>query len=119
MHVSTPLEMERVCKFLDIPYDPVVITPTVLGAEYLGNSRFDSALHGVSEAALGRHRDILSGSRLERAEALLAPVLSAGGYAPTLPSTGGGHPIARAALSMIVGSGLWRSRALRAAFGGA
>ena len=111
--------MEMVCRFLDLPYDPVVIRPTVLGAEYLGNSRFDPALHGVSEAAVGRHHEILSGPKLERAEALLAPVLSAGGYAPTLPSATGRHPIARAALSMIVGSGLWRSRALRAAFGAA
>ena len=125
--VKNPMgTMETVCQFLDVPYDPVVVTPTVLGAEYLGNSRFDSALHGVSEASVGRHHDVLSGPLLERAEALLEPVLSAGGYAPTLqdararhPRARGRHAIARAAISMIVGSGLWRSRALRAAFGGA
>ena len=111
--------MRTVCRFLDIPYDPVVVTPTVLGAEYSGNSRFDPILIGVSEAPVGRYRDVLSGPRLGLAETLLAPVLSAGGYAPTTPSPGGRHPIAGAAMTMILRSGLWRSRALRAAFGGA
>ena len=108
--------MRTVCQFLDVPYDPVVVTPTVLGVEYFGNSRFNSALQGVSETAVGRYRDVLSGSQLERAEALLAPVLSAGGYAPTLQSPRGRHPVARAAIAMIVRSRLWRLRALRAPF---
>jgi len=117
--VRDPLStMRSVCGFLDVPFDPVVVTPTVLGAEYSGNSRFESTLHGISEAAVGRYRDILSGPRLERAEALLAPVLAAGGYAPTLPSPRGHHRVERAAITMIVRSGLWRSRTLRAAFGG-
>lgn len=111
--------MQTVCQFLDVPYDPVVVAPTVLGTEYSGNSRFDSALHGVSEAAVGRYRDALSGPRLKRAEALLAPVLSAGGYELALPSPGSRLTIARAALALIVRSGLWRSRAVRAVFGGA
>ena len=108
--------MRTVCQFLDVPYDPVVVTPTVLGVEYSGNSRFDSALQGVSEAAVGRYRDVLSGSQLERTEALLAPVLSAGGYAPTLQNPRGRHPVARAALAMIIRSRLWRLRPLRAPF---
>lgn len=111
--------MKTVCQFLDIPYDPVVVKPTVLGSEYSGNSRFDSTLQGVSESGVGRYHDILSGARLERTEALLAPVLSAGGYTPTLTGPRSRHPIARAAITIIVRSGLWRSRALRAAFGGA
>ncbi len=111
--------MRTVCRFLDVPYDPVVVTPTVLGAEYSGNSRFDDTLKGVSEAAVGRYRDVLSGPRLERAEALLAPVLSAGGYAPTHETHAWRHPIANAAIGGIVRSGLWRSRTVRAAFGGA
>ena len=109
--------MEAVCQFLDVPYDPVVVTPTVLGAEYSGNSRFEVVLKGVSQAAVGRYRDVLSGPRLERAETLLAPVLSAGDYAPTSPSPGSRHPIAGAAITLILRSGLWRSRALRGAFG--
>ena len=108
--------MRTVCQFLDVPYDPVVVTPTVLGTEYPGNSRFDSALHGVTEAAVGRYRDALSAPQLERTEALLAPVLSAGGYDPTLQSSGRRHSVARAAIAMIVGSRFWRLRALRARF---
>jgi len=108
--------MGTVCRFLDVPYDPVVVTPTVLGVEYSGNSRFDSALDGVSEAALGRYREVLSESQLERAEALLAPVLSAGGYAPTLRSPRSSHPMARAAIAIILRSQLWRFRALRSPF---
>jgi hypothetical protein len=111
--------MQTVCRFLHVPYDPVFVTPTVLGAEYSGNSRFDATLKGVSEAAVGRYHEVLSGPRLERAEALLAPVLTDGGYAPTHPTRAGRHQIERAAITMIVRSGLWRSRALRAAFGGA
>jgi hypothetical protein len=111
--------MQTVCRFLQVRYDPVVTTPTVLGAEYSGNSRFDGTLKGVSEAAVGRYREVLSGPSLERAEALLAPVLTAGGYAPTHPTRAGRHPIERAAIAMIVRSKLWRSRALRTAFGGA
>ena len=111
--------MQAVCQFLEVPYDPDVVTPTVLGAEYSGNSRFDAALKGVSEAAVGRYREILSEPQLERAEALLAPVLSAGGYTPMHPTRAVRHPIAKAAIATIVASGLWRSRALRAAFGGA
>ena len=111
--------MQTVCRFLEIPYDPVVVEPTVLGTAYHGNSRFDPTLHGVSQAAVGRYHDVLSGTRLGRAEALLAPVLSAGGYESTQPTRSGGHPIARAAITMNTWSGLWRSRALRAAFGGA
>lgn len=110
--------MQTVCQFLEVPYDPVVVTPTVLGTEYAGNSRFESAQHGISTTAVGRYRDVLSGPRLERAETLLAPVLSAGGYAPTAPSPRGGHPIARAAITTILRSGLWRSRTVRAAFSG-
>ncbi len=108
--------MQTVCQFLEVPYDPVVVAPTVLGAEYFGNSGFDSALHGVSEAAVGRYRDVLSAPQLERTEALLAPVLSAGGYAPTLQSRGRRHSVARAAITMIIRSRLWRSRTLRARF---
>jgi hypothetical protein len=111
--------MRTVCQFLDVPYDPVVVMPTVLGAEYSGNSRFEPALIGVSEAAVGRFRNVLSGPRLQKAETLLAPVLSAGGYAPTTPRTGSRHAMTEAAITMILRSGLWRSRALRAAFGGA
>jgi hypothetical protein len=109
--------MRTVCQFLQVPYDPVVTTPTVLGTEYSGNSRFDANLKGVSEAGVGRYRDVLSGPRLERAEALLAPVLSAGGYAPTHTTQAWRHPIERAAIKMILASGLWRSRALRAVVG--
>ncbi len=111
--------MQAVCEFLDIQYDAVVATPTALGAGYSGNSRFESTLDGVSEAAVGRYTDVLSGPRLERAEALLAPVLSAGGYAPTSPDPGSGYTIAKAAIAIVVRSGLWRSRAVRAAFEGA
>ena len=111
--------MQAVCQFLDVPYDPVVVTPTVLGAEYSGNSRFDATLKGVSEAAVGRYHNVLSGPQLERAEALLDPVLSAGGYAPIHPTRAQRHLIARAAITMILRSELWRSRGLRAAFGGA
>ena len=115
--VDDPIRvMQGVCRFLDIPYDPVVATPTVVGAEYFGNSRFDSALHGVSEAAVGRYHDVLSGSQLEKTEALLARVLSAGGYAPTLQVPKSSHPVARAAIAMIIRSQLWRLRALRAPF---
>jgi len=108
--------MQTVCQFLDVPYDPAVVTPTVLGAEYPGNSPFDSTLHGVSEAAVGRYRDALSAPQLERTEALLAPVLSAGGYDPTLQSPGRRHSVAKAAITMIIRSRLWRSRTLRARF---
>ncbi len=108
--------MRTVCQFLDVPYDPVVVTPTILGVEYSGNSRFDSAFQGVSEAAVGRYRDVLSGSRLERIEALLAPVLTAGGYAPALQEPRSSHPVARAAIAMIIRSQLWRLRALRDPF---
>ena len=108
--------MGEVCRFLDVPYDPVVALPTVLGAEYFGNSRFDSALHGVSKAAVGRYHDVLSRSQLEKTEVLLARVLSAGGYAPTLQVPKSSHPLARAAIAMIIRSQLWRLRALRAPF---
>jgi hypothetical protein len=108
--------MRTVCQFLGVPYDPVVVTPTVLGSEYLGNSRFDPALHGISKAAVGRYHDVLSTSQLERAEALLAPVLSAGGYTPTLQTPTGHHPVARVVIAMIIRSRLWRLRALRAPF---
>ena len=111
--------MRAVCEFLEIPYDPVVVAPTVLGAEYTGNSRFDTDLVGISEAGVGRYRNVLSGPRLERAEALLAPTLAAGGYTSALQGPAGRHAISGAATTMIVRSGLWRSRALRAAFGGA
>ena len=111
--------MERVCQFLDIRYDTVVAKPTVLGEEYLGNSRFKNTLEGVTQAAVGRYIDVLSGPRLGRAEALLAPVLAAGGYAPTYSGVGGRHMIGKAAINVILKSGLWRSRTVRAAFGGA
>jgi hypothetical protein len=110
--------MQTVCRFLDIPFGASLVTPTVLGAEYSGNSRFNSDLQGVSGAAVGRYRDVLSPPGLEMAEALLAPVLSAGGYTPDISKSGRAHLAPRAAITMIVRSGLWRSRALRSAFGG-
>ncbi len=108
--------MQTVCRFLDVPYDPVVATPTVLGAAYSGNSRFDADLNGVSEEAMGRYHDVLSRSQLEKTEALLAPVLSAGGYAPTVQGSRSSHAVTRAAIAMIIGSRLWRLRTLRAPF---
>ncbi len=108
--------MQTVCRFLDVPYDPVVATPTVLGAAYSGNSRFDADLNGVSEEAMGRYHDVLSRSQLEKTEALLAPVLSAGGYAPTVQGPRSSHAVTRAAIAMIIGSRLWRLRTLRAPF---
>ena len=110
--------MQTVCRFLDVPYGAGLVTPTVLGAEYSGNSRFDSDLQGVSGAAVGRYRDVLSAPALEWAEALLAPVLSAGGYTTAASNPRRAHLVPRAAITMIVRSGLWRSRALRSAFGG-
>jgi hypothetical protein len=114
-----PGTMQEVCDFLEIPYDAAVSKPTVLGAEYSGNSRFRDTLDGVSEMAIGRYLDVLSGPRLERAEALLSPVLSDGGYAPETPDGGHSHTVEMALISLILRSGLWRSRALRSAFGGA
>ena len=110
--------MKTICEFLEIRYDSAVVKPTVLGVEYPGNSRFDSELRGVSEVAVGRYHDVLTGSQIERAEALLVPVLSAWGYTPALPDSGGFHPISKAAITMVVRSGLWRSRSIRSAFGG-
>ena len=108
--------MHEVCQFLDVPYDPVVITPTALGGGYYGNSRFQAVVEGVSQAAVGRYREVLSKPQLERTEVLLAPLLWSGGYAPALQSPGGGHRIANAAITIVVRSGLWRLRVLRDAF---
>ena len=110
--------MQTVCRFLGVPYDPVVVTPTALGGGYYGNSRFEPVVEGVSQAAVGRYLEVLSKPQLERTEALLAPLLSSEGYSPALESPEGGHRIANAAITLIVRSGLWRSRALRDAFRG-
>ncbi len=111
--------MERVCRFLEIQYDDVVAKPTVLGTEYSGNSRFRDTMEGVSEAAVGRYLEVLSGPRLERTEALLAPALAGGGYEATSSELGRRHTISKAAIKAILLSGLWRSRAVRSSFGGA
>ncbi len=117
--------MRGVCRFLDVVFDSAVVTPTVLGADYSGNSRFASEIRGVSEAAIGRYHEILGGPRLARAEALLAPVLSGGGYTEAPSDSVGSNPLpmrrflpSRAAITLIVRSRLWRSRALRSVFGG-
>jgi len=115
---DAPGTMQEVCEFLEIRYDAAVSKPTVLGAEYSGNSRFRDTFDGVSETAMGRYLDVLSGPRLERAEALLAPILSDGGYAPGTPDGGHRHSVEKALISVILRSGLWRSRALRSALGG-
>jgi hypothetical protein len=110
--------MQAVCRFLEVRYTPGSVTPTVLGAEYSGNSRFEPDLQGVSGAAVGRYRAVLSAPGLERAEALLAPVLSAGGYTASVSNSRRVHLVPGAAITTIVRSGLWRSRAVRSAFGG-
>jgi len=113
--------MERVSAFLGIPEHKALLQPTVLGADYAGNSRFESALTGVSQSGIGRFRSVLFSSQLEKAEALLNPIMTARGY----ESEGRDEPGAllkylpsRVLIRAVVGSGLWRIRAVRSAFGG-
>jgi len=65
---------------------------------------------------VGRFHETLSESQLAKTEALLAPVLSAGAYAPTSQQKGGGHLVSKGVIDLIVRSRLWRVRALRAPF---
>ena len=114
--------MGEVGEFIGITEHPVLVQPTVMGAKYSGNSRFESELDGVSQSGVGRFRTVLSRSQLEKAEVLLASVMEAGGYASTTserPATQLSYIPSRAAITGVVASGLWRFGVVRSAFGGA
>jgi hypothetical protein len=108
--------MEGISEFLEIPMHPTLLRPTVLGAPYEGNSRFETAFSGISPSPVGRYQTQLSPSQLRQAEALLAPILSGDPYAPSTDegSPSGWKDLPSAGLmTALVKSGLWKSRRIR------
>ncbi len=140
--------MGQVASFLEVADSEELRVPTVLGAAYGGNSRFDETHAGVSSSPVGRFRKVMGPGQLARSEILLGPLLTGEGCPPVAEEGGGGtmprkgkepgrsgggnggaapgspgrpgarHLLARAVLEAVLASGLWRIRALRDAFRG-
>jgi hypothetical protein len=54
------VELERICEFLQIEWDDILLKPTHNGALWAGNSMYGQVYSGISTEALHRYREILS-----------------------------------------------------------
>ncbi len=79
--------LQRVCAFLDIAYDPAMLTPTKAGRPWVGNSTAGHCFQSISPEPIDRWRTFLTESEIAWVEhhcrALMLPL----GYEPLLPRT--------------------------------
>jgi hypothetical protein len=80
--------MVRVCQFLDIAYHECLLSPTLAGESFSGNSIYGTAFSGVSSSSLYRWRDVLSFAEVAQIQALLCRYLTAYGYGLESPVNG-------------------------------
>jgi len=81
--------MERVCAFLDVPYEDALTRPWRGGVPFSGNSSFGGHTDGVSTDSLDRWRDVLRAEDVAAIELWLGHVMLRRGYALTGPRTRG------------------------------
>lgn len=56
--------MQRICKFLQIDWDDILLQPTRNGVPWSGNSMYQEKFEQVSESPVGRYRSVLTPSEI-------------------------------------------------------
>jgi len=72
--------MLKVCKFLGIPFDETLITPTIMGEPYKGNSREGKVFKGISTANLGKWKERIAAEEAKILEYWLDDVMEHWNY---------------------------------------
>lgn len=67
--------MQRVCDFLQIGWNDILLKPTRNGVFWSGNSMYDKEFKGVSTASLGRYLDLLTPDEIDFLETWLGCVM--------------------------------------------
>jgi hypothetical protein len=75
-------ELHRVAEFLEIDYDPVMMSPTLLGVSTRGNIFEGVAMQGIDSRNVGRWRDRISAEEAQVIEFIMAEEMAAFDYEP-------------------------------------
>jgi hypothetical protein len=79
-------EIERICSFLGIPQEPIVLRPTKAAGRspWIGNSAYGGEFAGVEARSLGRWRTLLGTNQVALLETLLRHEMLEHGYEPEI-----------------------------------
>ncbi len=77
--------MQRVCAFLDVPYDDVLLRPTKVGLPWAGNSATEQGFRAISQEPADRWRKFLTEEEIGWVEWHCRDLMEPLGYEPTLP----------------------------------
>ena len=78
--------MRRVCAFLHIPYDEVMLRPTKIGLPWAGNSATEQGFSAVSTEPAERWRKFLTADEIGWVEWHCRDLMEPLGYEPSLPA---------------------------------
>ena len=78
--------MRRVCAFLDIPYDDVMLRPTKIGSPWAGNSATEQGFSAISTEPADRWRKFLTEDEIGWVEWHCRDLMEPLGYEPMLPA---------------------------------
>ena len=59
------VELRRLCSFLEINWDEILLRPTRNGVLWSGNSMYDVEFSGISTESMGRYQDLLIPDEIE------------------------------------------------------
>ena len=76
-------EMRNLCQWLEIPFEEVLLRPTLWGEVFVGNSSFESHQGGIGQSSVERWKKTLSQKQVEKLEARLLLLMRKSGYAPS------------------------------------
>ncbi len=76
-------EMKRICIYLGIPFEEILIKPTMRRETFSGNSSFESFGGSISSSSIERWRSILSPGQVKIIENAIGKALVKAGYIPT------------------------------------
>ena len=77
--------LRRVCAFLDVPYDDVLLRPTKVGLPWAGNSATEQNFGGISTEPAERWRKFLTEEEIGWVEWHCRELMEPLGYEPTIP----------------------------------
>lgn len=81
--LSPEKTLARLCEFVNIAYDPVLLQPTRHGKQWGGNSVYSEGFQGLSDEPLGRYKSLLDPAARYILEQLLYKELDKFGYLET------------------------------------
>ncbi len=76
-------EMNRICIYLGIPFEEILIKPTMRRETFSGNSSFESFGGDISSLSVDRWRSILNPGQVKIIENAIGKALVEAGYIPT------------------------------------